>query len=553
VFWKFDLSKGAIGYYDAFLMSPNGLFHIIVFYILILFSVFFSKVTLYHLLLLILYFPIIQLANYPFLTIRDVYLHAAPAETILTNGKIVYPKDPAPESWPDSFYLHAILSEILGCNLIITNYILYLILILVFAIVLYSFAKKLNEKGYPLAALSAVLFLALFFTQYLDNFHHYSRTALAFTFLLLFIYAFMTFKGRQGRVLHLLVAIAIVTTHPFQSAALLGFAIFYFILAFKKEPINFASFLAVAFVGWFIFNGSLTFEQAIARIKTFLSPQYIAPLIRTLAPSEVLPWWGVILRDFFKYSLIILLSVASFSTLWVIYNRFKHKQLDRVHISLSALLPMSIIMLLGLLLLPDWQILRFTPFAAFPAAFTSLLLLDNLITRNKEKLPHIKLKLTSKKVLTTLFLAFIIILSAIVMVMRFEYNYYYGELDHPSELSSLSFFFNHNHNATVNIVSWRTAVHAAYFNYNASHNILRLWYLDLNAIGKNSSQLLISQEKLINESNAVIRGIRDEFDFSRVESPSTLLNYMDENIIQPRFGQVYSNGYYNIYIRQIQP
>jgi hypothetical protein len=210
-------------------------------------------------------------------------------------------------------------------------------------------------------------------------------------------------------------------------------------------------------------------------------------------------------------------------------------------------------MLLGLLLLPDWQILRFTPFAAFPAAFTSLLLLDNLITRNKEKLAHIKSKLPNKKVLTTLFLAFIIILSAIVMVMRFEYNYYYGELDHPSELSSLSFFFNHNHNATVNIVSWRTAVHAAYFNYNASHGILRLWYLDLNAIGKNSSQLLISQEKLINESNAVIRGMRDEFDFSRVESPSTLLNYMDENIIQPRFGQVYSNGYYNIYIRQIQP
>lgn len=548
-----DLSKVSLEFYDMFFMSPLAILHITVFYLLIFFSIFLNKTSLCHIILLSLYFPIIQLANYPFLTIRDVYLHAAPTKTILIDGKLAYAKDPAPASWPSSFNLHAILSNVSGCNLITANYMLYLILILVFAIVLYTFTKNLNKKGYRLAALSAILFLALFFTHYFDNFHHYSRTALAFTFLLIFIYVFTTIGGRQGQVLNLIIALVIITTHPFQSVALLGFAIFYFILAFKRETINFAYFLVVSFVGWFVFNGSSTFEQAIARAKTFLSPQYVAPLIKTLVPSEVLPWWGIVLRDFFKYSLIMLLLVASFSTIWVIYKRVKHKQFSKQHLGLSALLPMSVTMLLGLLLLPDWHIFRFIPFAAFPGAFTSFLLFDKLISYNKEQSAHIASKLLNKKTLITLFLTFIVMLSAIVMVMRFEYNYYYGELDHPSELSSLSFFFNHNYNATVSIVSWRTAVHAAYFNYNYSHEILRLWYLDLNAIGGNLSQLLISQEYLINQSDAVIRGMRDEFDFGRVDSPKTLFNFIDKNAIQLKFNQIYSNGYYTIYTRQIPP
>jgi hypothetical protein len=553
LFWRFDLSKGTIDFYDAFLMAPNGLFHVIVFYALMLFSLFLSKVTLYHLLLLSLYFPAIQLANYPFLTIRDVYMHAAPAQTILTNGTISSLKDAAAASWPSSFNLHAVLSEVLGCDLIITNYILYLVLIFVFAIILCSFAKKLNERGYRLAGLGAVLFLGLFFTHLLDNFHHYSRTALAFTFLLLFIYVFTVFNGRQGRVLHLLVALAVITTHPFQSAALLGFAIFYFILTFKREPSDFAPFLVVVFVGWFAFNGSSFFEEAVNRAKTFLSPQYIVPLVQTLESSEVLPWWGVILRNFFKYSLIALLLIGSISTIWVIHNRYRCKQIDRMRTSLSALLPMATLMLVVLLLLPDWLIWRFTPFAAFPAAFTSFLLLDHLLADKRTNLKLIQSKLFSRRVFVTLFLVFIIILSAAVMVLRFENNYYYGELDHPSELSSLSFFFNHDHNSTVNIISWRTAIHAAYFNYDGSHETLRLWYLELNAIDKNSSLLLLSEGRLVNQSDAAIRGIRDEFDFHRVDSPKTLLTVIDESIIQPRFDQIYSNGYYTIYKRQFRP
>jgi hypothetical protein len=466
------------------------------------------------------------------------------------NGKITYPKDPAPETWPASFDLHGMLSTVSGLDLINTNYILYLSLIIVFALILFSFAKALEKHGYRLAGYSAILFLSLFFTNLLDNFHHYSRTALGFTFLLFFFFAFICFKGRRGYLLQLMIAVAVLTTHPFQSLAMISFATSYFVLAPRIKRTSFVVFLTSAFVGWFLFNGSLTFQNTIDRVKTFLSPEYVAPLAKTLATSEILPWWGVVFRDFLKYTLFALLIVASFAFIVILYKIFLKRENDEMAITLASLLPMSLVILFSLLLLPDWGIPRFTSFAAFPAAFASFMLLDKLVAKKVAKI-SLRMPKLGKKALVSFLLLNIVILSAAVMVLRFERNYYYGELDHPSELSTLSFFFKYDHNSTVNLVSWRTAVHSAYFNYNASHGTLRLWYLDLNAIGRNSTQLLLSQGNLINKSDAIIRGMRDEFDFNGVEFPKSLLQTMDNEMILPKFNRIYSSDYYAVYSRSI--
>lgn len=552
LFWHFDLSKGAFGFYDTFTMAPYAVFHLTVFYTLALFAIFFNSLSLYHVLLLGLYFPLIQLVNYPYLTIRDVYLHSAPVQTILENGRLVYPQDPRPESWPASFNLHGVLSTVLGCDLINANYVLYLFLLVSFIIILYSFAKMLEKKGYKLATYTTILFLCLFFNHLFDNFHHFSRTALGFAFLLLFIVTFLCFHGRRGYLLQLLTAIATLTTHPFQSFALVIFATSYFVLARKSRRTNFMLLSVVAFAGWFLFNGSLIFYEGIDRLKTFFSPQYVEPLIETLASSEALPWWGVILRDFFKYSLVTLLGFASLAAILTLYKKRTYHKHGSLLAGVIALLPMSMIMLIGLLLFSDWQISRFTAFAAFPAAFSSFILLDDLVVYKKAKISSYKLKLLNRKTLAVLLLFFIITLSAVVMVLRFERNYYFGELNHPTELSSLSFFFSHDRGSTVNIVSWRTAVYSAFFNYKHSHQTLRLWYTDLDEIGENSSKLLMYQNQLINQSHSVIRGIRDEFDFRRVDSSKTVLKTIDEKIVG-EFNQVYSNEYYIIYSRPHNP
>jgi len=218
-------------------------------------------------------------------------------------------------------------------------------------------------------------------------------------------------------------------------------------------------------------------------------------------------------------------------------------------------------MLFGLLLLPDWNIERFVPFAAFPAAFSSFILLEKVgadaCSRIDSYIHHLYTHVQArKKMFVMVLLLFVTSLSAIVMILRFERNYYFGELCHPSELSSLSFFFNYDKNSTVNIVSWRTAMYTPYFEYSASHQILFLWYLQLNEFKGNKSMILFSESLLVNQSQFVIRGMRDLFTLSaggRYPLNETMLVDIDNEMIASNFNQIYSNGYYSIYRRAIFP
>jgi len=219
-------------------------------------------------------------------------------------------------------------------------------------------------------------------------------------------------------------------------------------------------------------------------------------------------------------------------------------------------LPMSLVMLLVLLLLPDWQLLWFIPFAAFPVAFSSFLLLNRIIINNarmrkKTKTVASQLKLFNRKAFMTFLLLYVITLSAGVMILRFEQNYYLAEVSHPSELSSLSFFFEYSSNSTLHIVSWRTSVYSTYFNYDSSHVTSTLWYKELDRHLANSSSFLSAERELLDKSKYTIRGIREEYDMSKRDLSKTLLTTIDEQFILPKFNQVYSNGYYTIHSRSI--
>ena len=120
-------------------------------------------------------------------------------------------------------------------------------------------------------------------------------------------------------------------------------------------------------------------------------------------------------------------------------------------------------------------------------------------------------------------------------------------MTHPSELSSLSFFTTYNYNSTVNIVSWRTAIYFAYFNYNSSHQVSRLWYLEINELKGNLSKLLYAESALINQSQSVIRGMRDSYTLGLQDMDENPLDFIDNKVILPNFNLVYSNEYYLVY------
>lgn len=560
LFWKFDLARGTVNSYDAFSMAPAGLFHLVVFYSIFFFSIYFNRISFMSLLLANLYFPLIQLTNYPYLTIRDVYLHSGPVKNILASGQLSYSEymaghsffvDAPPESYPLPYNLHASLSMVTGLDVVTTNYILYFALLLAFTLILYLFARFLFKNGYRLAGYSAVLFSALFFNHLLDNFHHFSRTSMGFTFLLLFVFLFISARGgsRSWYLLLLLVPAATFLIHPFQSFALLGFVIAYFLFVrISRQNLNmrYVLLLITGFLGWSIFGAPKVIELGVSWLR---SAEVISPITETLITSIRGPWWGVILREIFKYSLGALVALAAFSGIVIIVFIWGHRKINPVSMKLFSLLPMSLIVFLVLIALPEWQISRFVSFVAFPAAFSSFLLIDRVISRRPSLLAK-KLRFVNRKFLLTLLLLFITVTSAVVMVLRFEKNFYLGEIQHQSELYSLSFFSDHDSESTVTMISWRTCVYFSFFNYNLSHQTFRLWDTELKEVGNNETKLLLSEGRLIHQSQFVIRGIRDELDLYRFSSPSYTLNVLDEEILLPDFNQIYSNGYYTVFCRR---
>jgi len=545
MFWHIGALIESSSFYDTFIMLPYAIVHLVTFYMLALLSMYINKIHLYHILLLNLYFPFIQMINFPFLTYRDVYLHAAPAKNIIVNGKISY--FGAASCWPASYILYAESSIISGSDLIFTNYLLNLALTVLFTLVLYSFAKALENNGYRIARYSAVLFLCLFFNHF-SGLPHYDRNFLGFIFILLLFFVFINLKGLRGRILQLIIVVSTVITHPFQSIAIIGFLVSFSVLAHRVKRTIFSVFSLVTFISWFFFIGSSIFFYAINLLKSFLTPEYLIPIAETFFVKEVLPWWGIVLRDFFKYSLITLLAVATFATALVVIKKPARYKNNALIFSFVSFLPMSIVMFFALLLLPEWKIWRFTLFAAFPAAFTSFILIEKLVVNKKLKMLVYKYKLLNRRFLISFLLLYIMSLSTVVTVLRFESNFYFGEINHPSELSALSFFLTYNNNSTVNIISWRTGIYSTYFNYNSSHKILRLWSTEINALAGNTSKFLLSQCQLINKSNFVIRGIRDSFTFSRVSNSTSILKVVDKEIFR-RYDSIYSNGYYSIHKR----
>ena len=131
---------------------------------------------------------------------------------------------------------------ITGIDLIETGFILYVVNIIVIALVVSSFAKILQEKGYRLAWSAALLFPCLFF-NHLFAIIQFSRTSLAFTYLFLFFFIFMR-RREQNDILMYIMVVLIVITHPFQSIAMLAIILVYILFSnlSRARPVNLAFF-----------------------------------------------------------------------------------------------------------------------------------------------------------------------------------------------------------------------------------------------------------------------------------------------------------------------
>jgi len=319
-----------------------------------------------------------------------------------------------------------------------------------------------------------------------------------------------------------------------------------FLLSKGANSVSLALFSLVTFLGW-ISQQTLAIPELGFSLVAFFSPEFMSSTTQTIASAKRLPLWGRFLRDYFKYSFVLLFGMALIATLIILV---KTKSKDKVTISMMSLL-FSAIAMLWILFFPDWDIERLISFLIWPAAFSPVILLKEATKIPKFNCIVVSLATKTKKLIYVSLLVFTISLSATVMMLRFERNYYFGEVMHPSELSALSFFSAYDYNSTVNIVSWRTSIHFEYFNHYSTHKVLRLGYLEISKLEGDSRNLLNAESSLIDQAQSIVRGVRDSYTLGLQDTNETVLILIDSEMILPKFNLIYSNEYYSVYERAL--
>lgn len=553
LFWQINLSKGTSEPYDILCMAPYSVIHISVFYILMFISLYFEKVSLLHIVLLTLYHPFILFVNFPYLTFRDVYLHGAAVRNILAHGTFTYKRDPYANYWPLSYILWVQTAIFLTNDLVFVNYLLYLVLILALALVTYSFARELQGRGYELAQVSALLFLGL-----LGQFEmkHYARTQYSLILVFYILFYFLRFKDQRGNLINLLIFFSLVTAHPHQSLYIVIFLVFYAVLCLilHKSILKETAILAgIAFLSWWLFRAEPSLERAYRWITSAFSYSYWEGIIGVMSPSD-LPLWGIILKRYYEFSLILFLLIAFIASVSLIKeSKEKPFILSSTLTILISVFIATIIFSFILSFMPAWSIMRAVTFLALPASFSSLICFNKFIKTKQIR------ALVSGKLIGIFLLAFIISLSFTSTTLRFENNISLGEAIHSSEISFLSFLYTHSPHPSNVVSFFRTGFYYYYFDYNSIDHVELLagrsmYEYILERYGGNitTSQFLSLATKVIEQSYLMLRGPRDEIDLREKykfdEGHHIVLKRLDDKLTSTGFDNIYSNGYYSIYL-----
>lgn len=562
-FWRFDLSKISSGYYDIFFMAPYAIIHISVFFVLMAISLYFKKSSLFNILMLSFYYPVVIISNYPFLTFRDVYLHAGPARAIMLDGNLGGIANTNPAYWPLSYVLHAMTSIVTASDLIIANYVLYLSLSLLMALVFYLLSRMLIRKGYTWAWICPVLFLALYNSN-LFAFSHYARAHFALVLFFFFSLLILRFADSErsidrslvlGSILIPMIAIlTMVQLHPFQSLYLMLFLLFTAaIVSIKKiRTLGISFYLAlfsiVMFFAYWIFVAGASLQRLGLIGRSIFDPEYVQPIVQTLSVSHFLPWWGQLLRDYFRFSLLGLLLLGCVLSVLILFRRrTKTGPMPMAITVFISTLVVSILFLPVFLTLPGWGISRFIAFAAFPAAFSSFVCLDYLRKHRK----HSRRQFFTRKLAAVFLVVFLTTLSFSTMVLRFESNQYFGELEHSSTFPFLDFVAEYSEHPLTITMSQGLAVRYVYFDYNSTDTVNRFVTEANRASLRNANETdlvsLLGRE--CRKSELVLTGLQDRADLAWLsdEQYNATMTRLSCEVLDSKYSRICDSGYYQLY------
>jgi len=429
-------------YYDFFIYSPYSLYYIIAFCFIVASLIYFTyRKDLPHgevnrcILYLFLSIAIFRLswfiANYPQIMYTDVYLHGAPTLATIENGHILYPSDPAPASWPLSFYYLAQFALITGITDVrLLNLPLQVVVYLCPLFILYCSARRMSTNKLDLI-ISSIVTVSL----YPGFILHYSRLFHALTLFSIYMYmiAWPLSPKRANYAILLLLLFSIVALDPIPAlfpALMLGVLTLLFVLKSAKKglleisPSKQLILYLTLFLSWLIFVSTTYFGKGATHIyQAFVSGAVWTPIATTASTEIGLSFYGAVLKQSFKFFYV---------AIWLISLTVPLYRKDRPSLIYSSL---ALSMIPGAVVLASidpewtfmtkgWMILPLSIGLLLPSGFRYL----SKVARASKVIAnpsHKKMKFATG--LSTLILLFLLLASSITV---FEKNIYYSSIAH---------------------------------------------------------------------------------------------------------------------------
>lgn len=521
----------SFGFYDYLSTAPFALYHLILFCLLLVLSIYIEKtIRLKHVLALCGYFLLPFIINYPFLMHRDVYLHGRYVRQFMTPGFYGQPSEAT--QWPLSFLEWAIFSLVVGLDPKLTNTPLFVVLMLIFPLILYCFAKKIkrNFHGSTLILSSSLLFFIFLMNHraYMDMF---ARQYQALMFLVLAIYLFYAYeKSRKILALNLLITASIVMMHPFTASFLAVFCVSYLLIRRKNSlriPLNFTFVYLVIYAAWWVFQAYVSLPLAVEMFSNIFNINVYKPIAESVYILEDIPAYGQFFRNYFKLTLVAM-SALSAMALVMLYKKKQFKKFQLIFISLTV----GALSLAPLLVASVLWIDRIIVFAALPVSFLAPLGAFMIIGSRKDS--NIVLKKVGSAVAISL-LALTLFTSGMLV---YERNFYDIMIPHNWNDDLCVFIDSYAPKNTWILGNWKSMIYLSYYDFNEKFMQLPI-----------ESEEQLFQRVL--QSDLILETPREKYTLDpskTLEENMRLWNlFSSEYLVY--YNKIYSNGYTSAYLK----
>lgn len=341
LFFRYDVSKSTLWYYDFLSMSPNILLYLCALIVTIAVATYVNgRFGLFMLLSIVLVFSVVEaVGNYPLILARDVYLHGSSVKVIVEEGGLSEAWNTYHTTHPGSFLLWAMVKLVTGMDIKVSNLMVLLpttvLLLPLLLVVLYRKLGTYKNATYTIALLA---FLLMNNQGSELTFHHFNTRLYSLDLLILALLFFMKARrNKREEILLYVVIFSLTISHILNSLIPIVFLFLYWLFEDRCD-LRFMHTALLSTTIYLVWNINMAISIFGIGIRTLVDYYYQSLALEAVARlsmvPESVPFFGNILKTYYK-GLIIALALVAIYSIVRLRSQWKVRRLFYILLSIS--------------------------------------------------------------------------------------------------------------------------------------------------------------------------------------------------------------------------